>query len=100
MSLNEKLTHWSTAKDTAHRDLGQDTDDVIIPPRYQEVRPFLLTNPAYKILIQRARSAAPLTDRRQAAIESIAHVISAAFMSLRANSDATYRAREVRVSLN
>jgi hypothetical protein len=73
---------------------------VIIPPRYQEVRPFLLTNPAYKILLQRARSAATLADRRQAAIESIAHVISAAFMSLRANSDATYRTREVRVSLN
>jgi hypothetical protein len=30
MSLNEKLTHWSTAKDTAHRDFGQDTDDVAV----------------------------------------------------------------------
>jgi hypothetical protein len=88
MSLEDKLANWNTTHD------DQDAEEFAIAPRYQEVRSFLLNSVAFRWLVQRAQSAAILTDPRGTALETITHTMNAAFASsksLKARSDQSYR---------
>jgi hypothetical protein len=94
MPLEDKLANWNTTHEQANSDPGQDAEEVTIAPKYQEVRSFLLNSAAFRWLVQRAQSAAILTDPKGTALETITHTMNAAFASLRSlkrRSDQSYR---------
>jgi len=87
MSPAEKMALWNTAE---HSDfvpvpasVERELDEVQEPPRYQEVRSFLLDGPAYQWLIENARSSALLTERKGTNLEAMARKIDAALSSMR-----------------
>ena len=87
MSPAEKMALWNTAEHSdfvpAPAPVKQEPDEIQEPPRYQEVRSFLLDGPAYQWLIDNARSSALLTERRGTVLEAITREIDAAFSSLK-----------------
>ena len=87
MSPAEKMALWNTAEHSdfvpAPAPVKQELDEIQEPPRYQEVRSFLLDGPAYQWLIDNARSSALLTERRGTVLEAITREIDAAFSSLK-----------------
>jgi hypothetical protein len=94
MSLEDKLANWNTADDPADIEPEHDPEDVTIAPQYQEVRTFLLDSAAFRWLLQRAQSAAILTDLRGTTLEAITQTMNAAFANTRqrkARSDQVYR---------
>ena len=87
MSSAEKIAFWNTAE---HFDflpeptpVGQQLDEVQVPPRYQEVRSFLLDGPAYQWLLENARSSALLTERKGTILEAVTRKIDATLLSMR-----------------
>jgi hypothetical protein len=94
MSLEDKLANWNTTHEQANPDPEQNAKEVTIAPKYQEVRSFLLNSAAFRWLVQRAQSAAILTDPKGTALETITHTMNAAFASsrsLKIRSDQSYR---------
>ena len=87
MSPAEKMALWNTAEHSdfvpAPAPVKQELDEIQEPPRYQEVRSFLLDGPAYQWLIDNARSSALLTERRGTVLEAITREIDAVFSSLK-----------------
>ena len=85
MSLTEKMGRWYTAQPSEVLPgpvADEQGDQVQVPPRYQEVRSFLLKGPAYQWLLKSARSSAHLTERRGTAMESISRKIDATLSSM------------------
>ncbi|KAH8802569.1 hypothetical protein F5884DRAFT_887230 [Xylogone sp. PMI_703] len=83
MSPVEKMAFWNT---TEHSDLApfeQVLDEVQEPPRYQEVRSFLLDGLAYQWLVENARSSALLTERKGTILEAITCMIDDKLSSMR-----------------
>ncbi|KAF2191687.1 hypothetical protein K469DRAFT_695833 [Zopfia rhizophila CBS 207.26] len=87
MSLTEKMARFYDAE---HPDfppeptpVDQQLDEVQVPPRYQEVRSFLLEGPAYQWLLENARSSALLTKRKGAILEAVTREIDATLSSIR-----------------
>jgi hypothetical protein len=99
MSLEDKLANWNTTDpdpDAEEVTIAPDPDaeEVTIAPKYREVRSFLLNSAAFRWLVQRAQSAALLTDPKGTALEVITQTMNAAFASsrsLKARSDQSYR---------
>lgn len=86
MSLGEKIALWDMAE---HPDalpetttIGQKQETTQISPRYEEVRQFLLDGPAYKWLLENARSSAFLTERKGTIQDTIAGKINATLSSM------------------
>lgn len=75
----EKMALWTTAEHSdfapAPEPVKQELDEVQEPPRYQEVRSFLLDGPAYQWLVENARSSALLTERRGTILDVITREI-------------------------
>jgi hypothetical protein len=65
MSLAEKMALWSSARNTERlnesEEIAQQTNEIDLPPRYQQVRSFLVEGLAYKWLLGKAQSSALLT---------------------------------------
>ena len=87
MSPAEKMALWNTAE---HSDflpmpapVEQELDEIQEPPRYQEVRSFLLDGPAYQWLLENARSSALLTERKGTILEAVTRTIDARLSSMR-----------------
>jgi hypothetical protein len=65
------------------RDANEHIDQASIPPRYQEVRFFLLESSAYKLLCERTRSAVALTDVKHSATDKISRIMGNLLTTLR-----------------
>ena len=61
----------------------QQLDEAQEPPRYQEVRSFLLDGPAYQWLLENARSSALLTERKGTVLEAVSRKIDDTLTSIR-----------------
>jgi hypothetical protein len=87
MSPAEKMAFWNTAEHSnflpVPAPVEQELDEVQEPPRYQEVRSFLLGGPAYQWLVENARSSALLTERKGTILEAITRNIDATLSSIR-----------------
>jgi hypothetical protein len=88
MSPEEKmqLAHWPNAKNFDLLEpacVEQQIVDVQMPPRYQEVRSFLLDSSAYQWLIENARSSALLTPRKGTTLDLIAREFDATLLSIK-----------------
>ena len=87
MSPAEKVLLWDTAEHSdflpVSESAEQQPDEVREPPRYQEVRSFILDGPAYQWLLENARSSALLTERKGTALEAVSRKIDAALSLLR-----------------
>lgn len=79
------MVHWADAEET-----HQGEENVTIPPRYREVRSFLLSSTAYQLLLQRARCAARLIGAKRGAMEDISKAMSSTFACLRKHSKGTF----------
>jgi hypothetical protein len=86
MSVTEKMTLWSTFKDlgipSEEDAVPQPLDEVEMPPKYREVRSYLLGGPAYKWLLGNARSSAILTDTKGTILETIKGKIDSVLASM------------------
>jgi len=78
MSTAEKMAPWDTYGEpdstgelyrTIHHPLK-----IEVPPRYEEVRQYILEGSAYKWYLANAGSSALLTDRRGTVVKSISSV--------------------------
>ena len=87
MSLGEKMARWNPAErpdfPPEPAPVDQQLDEVQVPPKYQEVRSFLLDGPAYQWLLENARSSALLTERKGTILEAVTHMIDAMLSSMR-----------------
>jgi len=87
MSPAEKMAHWNTAEHSnflsVPAPVHQQLDEVQEPPRYQEVRSFLLDGPAYQWLLKNARSSALLTERKGTILEAVTRKIDVTLSSMR-----------------
>jgi hypothetical protein len=84
MSPAEKMALWNTADFLpVPAPVDQQLDEVQEPPRYQEVRSFLLDGPAYQWLLENAQSSALLTERKGTILETVTRKIDATLSSMR-----------------
>ena len=102
MSPAEKIALWNTAE---HPDfppepapVDQQLDRVQVPPRYQEVRSFLIDGPAYQWLLENARSSALLTERKGTILEEVTRMIDAKLSSMRTSK--TQRSQVFQANFN
>ena len=86
MSLAEKMVLWNMAKDSTHPGLNEDdqpSEEIIFPPRYQEVRSFLLQGPAYDWLLKNCQSSALLIHADSTTMELFSQPIADMLSSMR-----------------
>ena len=86
MSLTEKMELWNLAELTGSQHepapVDRQPEEAQEPPRYHEVRSFLLDGPAYQWLLENARSSALLTERAGTSLEAVTRRVDAAFSSI------------------
>lgn len=86
MSAAEKVANWDTHDSMFLPEpapIDQQLDEIRGPPRYQEVRSFLLDGPAYQWLLENVRASALLTERKGTIVEAIAHKIDTTLSSMK-----------------
>jgi hypothetical protein len=98
MSMAEKMAmwnideegRWDIAEEGSTRpelkEENQYLEDTILPPRYQEVRSFLLNGPAYTWLLKNIQSSALLTHTTGTTEESFSRPIADIMSSMRPKS--------------
>lgn len=103
MSLDEKMALWTTTErpdnewEAGRIDPG--LEEAQVPPRYQEVRPFLLDGPAYQWLLKNARSSALLTERTKPVLE-LAKRINDALSSIGTSKSPQPRVFQASISMD
>jgi hypothetical protein len=90
MLLTEKMAFWNLEEPAdLLPELAIDdpsADEVLITPRYQEVREFLLGGSAYQWMLENVRAAARLTERKGTVVGAISKKINNALSSIRITS--------------
>ncbi|KAF2036613.1 hypothetical protein EK21DRAFT_83561 [Setomelanomma holmii] len=90
MFVEDKVARWE-----ANEAAEQGPEEMTIPPRYQQVRSFLLDSFAYDLLLRRASSVARLTEPSPCAMKEIAKAMDSMLATLRRKSSKHTRTFEV-----